>query len=54
VLGPVNAEVVLTLDGGNTLAAVVTHDSAESMKIVEGLRLCALIKASHILLGVDD
>jgi molybdate transport system regulatory protein len=54
VLGPVNAEVVLTLDGGNTLAAVVTHDSAEAMKIVEGLRLCALIKASHVLLGVDD
>ncbi len=54
VLGPVNAEVTLTLDGGNTLAAVVTHDSAEQMAIVEGKRLCALIKASHVLLGVDD
>lgn len=54
VLGPVNAEVVLTLDGGNTLAAVVTHDSAQDMKIAEGMRMCALIKASHVLLGVDD
>lgn len=54
VMGPVNAEVVLELDGGNTLAAVVTHDSAEEMKIVEGMRMCALIKASHVLLGVDD
>jgi molybdate transport system regulatory protein len=54
VMGPVNAEVILQLDGGNTLAAVVTHDSATEMAIAEGQRLCALIKASHILLGVDD
>jgi molybdate transport system regulatory protein len=54
VVGPVNAEVILQLDGGNTLAAVVTHDSATEMTIAEGQRLCALIKASHVLLGVDD
>ncbi|MCH9743141.1 MAG: TOBE domain-containing protein [Proteobacteria bacterium] len=54
VMGPVNAEVVLQLDGGNTLTAVVTHDSAQEMAIAEGQRLCALIKASHVLIGVDD
>jgi molybdate transport system regulatory protein len=54
VMGPVNAEVVLQLDGGNTLAAVVTHDSATEMVIAKGQRLCALIKASHMLLGVDN
>lgn len=54
VTGPVNVEVVLQLEGGNTLAAVVTHDSAQTMAIAEGQRLCALIKASHVLLGVDE
>lgn len=50
----VNAEVVLTLAGGNTLAAVVTEESAVAMSLAEGNRVCALIKASHVLLGVDD
>jgi molybdate transport system regulatory protein len=54
VMGAVNAEVTLTLNGGSTVSAVVTLDSAEQMAIVEGKRLCALIKASHVLLGVDD
>ncbi len=54
ISGPVNTEVRLQLDGGNTLTAVVTQDSIEEMSIVEGGRLCALIKASHVLLGVDD
>lgn len=54
VMGPVNAEVVLQLDGGSTLTAVVTHDSANEMAVEEGQRLCALIKASHVLIGVDE
>lgn len=54
VLGPVNAEVLLTLAGGNTLVAVVTQESVAEMAIAEGQRLCALIKASHVLLGVDE
>ncbi|HQT02576.1 MAG TPA: TOBE domain-containing protein [Thiotrichales bacterium] len=51
--GPVNTEVVLQLDGGNTLTAVVTHDSAQELNLAEGKPCCALIKASHVLLGVD-
>lgn len=51
--GPVNTEVTLELDGGSVLAAVVTHDSVGNLGISEGQRLCALIKASHVLLGVD-
>jgi molybdate transport system regulatory protein len=51
--GPVNAEVVLALDGGKTLAAVITEESARALEIEEGARMCALIKASHVILGVD-
>jgi molybdate transport system regulatory protein len=51
--GPVNAEVVLALDGGKTFAAVITDESAQALEIAEGARMCALIKASHVILGVD-
>lgn len=49
-----NAEVVLALDGGNTLAAIVTEGSLDTLGFKVGERVCALIKSSHIILGVDD
>lgn len=52
--GEVNAEVVIGLPGGQTLAAVITLESLHNMKIGEGDNLCALIKASHIILGVAE
>ncbi|MEW6445739.1 MAG: TOBE domain-containing protein [Pseudomonadota bacterium] len=52
--GAVNAEVVLALDGGNTLAAIVTEGSLDTLGFKVGERVCALIKSSHIILGVDD
>lgn len=52
--GAVNAEVVLELPGGNTLAAIITETSLEDLGFKVGDRACALIKASHIILAVDD
>lgn len=52
--GAVNAEVVLALDGGNTLTAIVTEGSLDTLGFKVGERVCALIKSSHIILGVDD
>ena len=51
--GAVNAEVVLELAGGKTIAAIVTNDSVKTLGLVPGSRACALIKASHIILAVD-
>ena len=53
VEGAVNAEVVLELAGGKTIAAIVTNDSIKSLGLAVGSRACALIKASHIILAVD-
>lgn len=50
--GAVNAEVVIELPGGKTLTAIVTNDSIASLGLKQGLRVCALIKASHIILAV--
>lgn len=51
--GPVNVEVIVALTGGNTLASVVTRTAIEEMRLAVGQPVCALIKASHLLLGVD-
>jgi molybdate transport system regulatory protein len=52
--GGVNSEVVLALPGGARLTAVVTNDSVKSLGVREGGKACAQIKASHVILGVDD
>lgn len=52
--GAVNAEVVLQLAGGNTLTAIITEVSLDSLGFAVGSRVCALIKASHVILGVDE
>ncbi|MGR9072809.1 MAG: TOBE domain-containing protein [Gammaproteobacteria bacterium] len=50
--GPVNAEAVIELPGGKTLTAVVTDESIRSLGLKEGMKVCALIKASHVVLAV--
>ena len=51
--GAINSEVVIELPGGKMVVAVVTNDSVKSLGLKEGVRACALIKASHIILAVN-
>lgn len=51
--GDVNDEVVLDIGEGRTVAATITHDSAEALGLAVGSPACALIKASHVILAVD-
>ncbi|TKC92179.1 LysR family transcriptional regulator [Trinickia terrae] len=53
-LGAVNDEVSLALPGGHTIVATVTHESTESLGLAQGAAAFALIKASSVLLLVDD
>lgn len=48
--GPVNAEVTLSLPGGRSVCAVVTHDSVERLGLAVGERACAVFKASSVIL----
>ncbi|MGK0674509.1 MAG: TOBE domain-containing protein [Halothiobacillaceae bacterium] len=52
--GAVNAEVVLDLPGGNTVVAIITEVSLKELGFKVGDAACALIKASHVILGVDE
>lgn len=54
VPGPVNDEVTLRLGGGESLVAVVTHDSAEALELAEGAEVAALVKATHVVLAADE
>ncbi len=51
--GAVNGEVIIELSGGKSVAAVVTNDSIHSLGLAEGVKACALIKASHVILAVN-
>lgn len=51
--GAVNAEVLLTLEGGTSLVAVITNDSVNTLGLAVGKAATALVKASSILLLTD-
>ncbi|MHB8121677.1 MAG: TOBE domain-containing protein [Desulfuromonadaceae bacterium] len=51
--GPVNTEVNIEIGGGNTVSAVITHDSAVHLELKVGGHACALFKASSVIIGVS-
>jgi molybdate transport system regulatory protein len=50
--GSVNTEVVVSLDGGDELVAIVTCESEKKLGLVPGKKITAIIKAPHIIVGV--
>ncbi len=50
--GAVNAEIVLDLGGGKTIAAIITLESARDLNLQPGDRATALVKASHVILAL--
>ncbi|RKP47460.1 TOBE domain-containing protein [Trinickia fusca] len=52
--GAVNDEVALALPGGQAIVAVLTHESTESLGLTIGASAFALVKASWVMLIVDD
>ncbi|KAF0094523.1 MAG: molybdenum-pterin binding [Puniceicoccaceae bacterium 5H] len=53
-LGPINAEVTLELAGGLQITSIVTRHAVESLQLEVGKTACALIKASNVMLGVEE
>ncbi|HTP00723.1 MAG TPA: TOBE domain-containing protein [Anaerolineales bacterium] len=52
--GAVNTEVTLQLEGGEQIVSIITNTSAENLKLKEGGIAYAIIKASNVMMGVDE
>lgn len=52
--GPVNVEVNIELPGKNVITSIITKDSLQELGLKTGEKVCAMIKASHVLVGIDD
>lgn len=50
--GAVNSEVVIALAGGSKVTAMVTCDAVTELGLAAGVSATAVIKASHVILGV--
>jgi molybdate transport system regulatory protein len=51
--GPVSTEVDVEIGGGNVISAIITHGSSEKLGLREGEQICAVFKASSVILGVN-
>lgn len=51
--GEISSEAIIELEGGKTLAAILTKESAAAPEFQLGQPVCALVKASHVILGVN-
>lgn len=51
--GPVSTEVVISIAGGNEIVSSITTTSAENLKLKEGSKVYAIVKASEVMVGID-
>ena len=50
--GAVNSDIAIKLTGGSLVHAVITNEAVMELGLKPGTPACALIKASHVVLGV--
>lgn len=53
VKGPVSAEVMVELPGGDVITSVITRESVESLGLSEGKEVYAVIKATNVMIATD-
>ena len=51
--GAVNSEVQLATKGGDTIVAIITNGSVESLGLKQGMAAFALVKASWVFVGKE-
>ena len=52
--GAINTEVTVELPGGMEIVSIITKTSAENLGLEEGKSVYAIIKASNVMIGVDE
>ncbi|TDF26588.1 transporter [Delftia tsuruhatensis] len=54
VRGPVSTEVTLEIAPGIQITSSITSNSADALSLKEGAKAYGVIKASSVMIGVDD
>ena len=54
VRGPVSTEVTIEIAPGVEITSTITTTSAQSLDLQEGGQAYGVIKASSVMIGVDD
>jgi molybdopterin-binding protein len=52
--GAVNNEIVIELEGGQEVVSIITKSSTERLGLAEGKSVYAVVKASNVMVAVDD
>jgi len=52
--GAVNDEVIIELPNGSKIASIITKSSVKNLKLVVGKEVYAVIKASNVIIAIDD
>ncbi len=52
--GAVNSEVTLELAGGQQIVSIITNTSAQNLGLKKGAEAYAIIKASNVMIGIDQ
>lgn len=52
--GAVNAIVVLDIGGGNQISATISMDAVKELNLTVGSEAYAVIKATSVMVGVDE
>ena len=53
-IGPISSVVTLEMAPGIEITASITSESARDLKLKKGKEACAIIKASNVMVGVDE
>lgn len=52
--GAVNAEVDIQLKGGDIVVSIITMGSLKTLGIKKGKKVWAVVKASNVMVGVEE
>ncbi|HBQ28429.1 MAG TPA: transporter [Desulfotomaculum sp.] len=52
--GVINNEIIIQLPGGYEITSIITQASSDSLDLVVGKPVFAVIKASNVMVAVDE